>query len=313
MIVRMYIDDDELKRLAQKALNFVTASLQESFINSIYAVLILDRQHVDQAASDARGISELAYNAIKQLHSEKVNGKYVPGNRRVVAVAVDKDRPNFSNLATLAHELGHAITENSMDDIYWEFLCDVDDYDKAMYRARMWARAYGDDRLREAVDNAAGNLMWSVLWQVAAEYIAINYYVLLNTSPRLSIGRVIELVKTWHPMYYRLFRVMKYIIEYTMVDKFSSELVYAILESRLAPDIKEELANLIDNADIALWQGRHPLTRTAEAIRKSYVTVVRRMPKDVFIEHRSEYEELLKGIDINKLRADGIPFMDSTG
>jgi hypothetical protein len=313
MIVRMYIDDAEMKRLAQKALNFVTATLRESLLNNIYAVLVFDRQHVDQAVSEAMNIDERTHNSIKQFYSEKVGGKYICGDRKVVAVAVDKDAPNFAILNRFAHEFGHAITENSMDDIYWEFLGDVDDFDKAMYRAKMWARVYDDKDLEEALHRIAGNLMWRVLWQIAAEYISLNYYILLNTSPRLSIGRIMELMRTKHAVYWNLFVTMNYIIEHDMCEKFTSELNYAIEVSKLAPDIKNELQSLIIDTDVALWKGMYPLTRTVEAIHKAYMSVARKMPKDVFIENRSEYEELLKGLDINKLRADGVPFMDITG
>jgi hypothetical protein len=309
----MYIDDDELKRLAQKALNFVKASLQESFINSIYAVLVFDRQHVDQAVSEARNIDEHTANTFKQFYSEKIGGKYVCGDRKVVAVAIDKGEHNFSILNKFAHEFGHAITENSMDYIYLEFLSDVDNFDKAMYRARMWARAYSDKGLEDEVYRVAGNLIWHVLWQIAAEYISLNYYILLNTSPRLSIGRIMELMITKHTVYWDLFGIMNYIIEHYMCEKFTSELYYAIEVSKLAPDIKSELQSLIIDTDVALWKGMCPLTRTVEAIHKAYTSVVRKMPKEVFMENRSEYEELIEGIDINRLRADGVPFMDSTG
>jgi len=310
MMVRMYIDDAEMKRLAQKALNFVTATLQESFINNIYAVFVFDRQHVDQVVSEARNIDEYTANAIKQFYSKEIGGKYVHSDRKVVAVVIDRDEPNFEIIRRLAHEFGHAITENSMDEIYWAFLDDVDNFDRAMYHARMWAKVYNDKELEDVVHRVAGNLMWRVLWQIAAEYISLNYYILLNTSPRLSIGRIMELMRTKHTVYWYLFGVMNHIIEIDMCEKFSCELNYAIDVSKLPPAIKNEIQSLIVDTDVALWKGKYPLTRTVEAIHKAYIRVVRKMPKDVFIENRSEYEELIKGIDINRLRVDGVPFMD---
>jgi len=320
MRVEYLIQKPHLRRYAELVVEFVTRVLRSDVLNTLGGVVVVDERGSEGETVDAVlkacqmvGVSEFwcPVSMVKYWQESGDSLRYSFGS--LILRGVEKpvimwvirntDTPIIgSDGYTLFHEFSHfmmymhgllesmatVLAEDSMFGIIIEELVNLmhssssleKDVLKELIRVLKLAFVQGSD-------------------EVAADYIASNYFVLLNTHPYPYPARLAKLSRLGICMFY--WPILCEAVERvkTMIE---------VKGYRISPRFAEAIERAI-SAFCKMEQVKMP--RFVELLHSIFMESVRITPKELYLQEPERYSPIFYGIDWDAARGMGFPALDT--
>jgi len=300
------ISDPELRGFAELAIEFVRGVYRPEVLGELEGVFLTsadprDLGESEKLAEEILGKTEhaRAAEAYRLIRDKLVLGAYYQPKgrwRRRFAIAVLL-RADHRSFCTLAHELAHHVTLPRMDELLKAFREDVPEIDELIEAVCERVAVLGAEEQAERLGDRAGEFVR----EYAADYVAVNYFLLLNTRPVMDEATA---KKVW--LVVEAGRVGDLFSHPRWLADALDDLLISVYEWRLPKDFTDRLADKV-SAALTKVRGQPDLPRFRAAVHSVLEGAVLRWPKEVYMSDPEKYEPLFKDLDREALRRMRVP------
>jgi len=281
-------EDPKRYEKARIAIDMLDAVFRDEALAGLRYVVVFDVDHLGELERFVERVagpeSKLAKMIRERWELLFADGWYA----RDLGMLLCKAFWGFRTLYALAHEFAHHVLRPYEERLVSSFREDLPAVDSVI---RELAGLVGTVGWAERWLKEVGDYAVHMASELAADYVAINYFLLLNTSPRADPMEVAEAFP------YMLFGSAQY---------WASEVESVAKEVEWLG--KKELAKALRGLEGEIMRCRYP--RTREVVHSAFAASIRRWPKEVYLSDPRKYETLFEGIDREELRRKGIPVME---
>jgi hypothetical protein len=338
MRVEYLVQSPHLRRYAELAVEFVSRVLRDSVLNALEYIVVIERRGTYEEIGslvkrfcEMIGIEPVNCNEMwsvivewltsddSRLYSFGVHTSLGGGRGAILWILRDTDVPSVdSESFALFHEVSHHMVLHRGRDIAEQVLDalatnsgfaavfeELDEMRKQPVPKRLKRLANIErEKLNELIESSLSTFIYEGL-QVAAQYMAVNYFMLLNTRPYPYPARFKQLsefytVSMW-PIFicYVLASHIWHNVIHMRVYRATDRLMTAVETAMKAfkGDVSEEKAVAMPNFTTLL----HSI----------FMESVRVTPKELYLSEPERYSPILYGVIWDDIRKMGFPALDT--
>jgi hypothetical protein len=354
-----FVSSQSAREAAERKLSFVEECVRRDVLGSLSYLVVAERSYdrsrdVELARRIAEAIGEagLLEEIANATTTYTWNGAYIKNRRTIIIWFVDKGHPDilkntpwiahpYYKMDALVHEIAHHYIMNTRTGtkptllILEELLLLdtdlaplLDKISNLLHEAGERAMRAKDEEMLEKVNkvyNALTRFTFDLIDfvnELTAEYIATNYFVLLNTkahqSPIWLGDRAVSSVKTRsraHEPLWGLYRTLKifqellFTLSVRIIEIKMKDVLTKLSESNIiTPHEANTLSWQVDDIEFKAL-ATEVLPRYQHEVERIASEMLEKMPLDVYRRNPEKYGKLFKDIDWSSLEGWSIIYM----